>query len=204
MGMAIGDIVLIQFRGSINDQVTISNFHYRVTGMPTVIPVNNELDNILQELDANAGAVYENFRLACPGNWACDFLVAQRLTTVRSVSRKLAPTNQAGARMNRDFQQSNAVITRNTDFSGRSQVSTLHLPGISGNDAVSGETTPAYAIPLNSLASSILSPIAALFAPVITPVIYHRGKVPDFDTVTAAFAQPHIRTMRRRVVGRGI
>lgn len=204
MGLAVGDIMLMQVRGTVNGQQTITNFTYRVSGMTTINSVVGDLDNYLAALDNDPTSIYAGLLACLPLNWGCDFLVAQQISPIRSVARKIVPMNTGGGRTHCNFQQSNGVITRETDLAGRSQISTLHVPGIADLDAVDGETTVGYAPLLNTLADRSILSVGYVGVPTLTPVIYHKGKVPNFNAITIAFSQPTVRTMRRRVVGRGI
>lgn len=205
MGMPIGSIVQVSARGSINSQNTITTWTYRAAGMATVNTVAAELDALLADfqIDAN-GTPYLKFLDVCPSNYSVDFLTAQVIVDTRSALRKVVPGAAAGNRGASNFQQSNPVITRSTSLAGRSQISTMHVPGIADADSVSGEIIAALSGRLEDLCVREVGTLTPLLTPNFVPVIYHRGKVPNFDDITTCVPQPTTRTMRRRVVGLGI
>lgn len=209
MGLAFGDVVAVTFEGLVQNQRTLTTFMIRraspVDNAKTVIQDLDDLTFHSQPAGGGADWLQTAYLAACSTDFTLVSIAAQQITTVRSVKRVRAvgaPGTVVGAC---EIVNAGATLTKRTNFGGRKEVGSLHMPGMPTNGADNGLLTAAQKTRYNNLAAAIQ---AAWVVPVTlvsyNNILFHRGQVPDYSIVTEVFPQDTIRTMRRRTVGLGI
>jgi len=208
MAISAGDQVLVTFETNVNGQVCLSTFGYVTPDANPVVGVDVAMTGIITQLKAGGGGgdVLESDFLDCMSEDAIlQKITAQlvRPTRYAKVSQSIVSPGTVVAPVN--FQQSCGVITRRAALAGRKYTSTLHVPGMPDTFANEGIISSAYSTALTALATALKVTLTdAGNSLTWFPSILHRSGVPQFSYLDTTEVQSTIRTMRRRVVGRGI
>lgn len=201
---AVGQKYLVTVQGKVDGQRTMTNFCYQLSalaGAPST-------DDVATEIGAKFAGVAGMVPLladAGPSNWSIDYLDIQCIDPVRV--RKISRLVNVNGNMNAcEAPGTTMCYTRAGDLAGRKRQSTVHLPcSTDGADITAGRPTLALLNKIQLIANQNLLLITSL-APSFTvnPVINNGAGGANVTLITRAFAADTIRTMRRRVVGRGI
>lgn len=208
--VSVGDIYEMRMIGRFENQATITLQHLRV------MTVDPAVDTITLQgaIGANAiavGGTARDLLNVLPSDWTADRIETQRVApkTQRTVTVTTlwAGPGQRGASNTANLAQ---VVTRRTSFSGRSQVSDVHLPvSTAVADIVDGVLSAGQKAALEAWAPHLYGNLVLLGGTcTLAPVIYHRKVDPlvqsNWDEITSYIVQSTVRTMRRRNIGVGI
>lgn len=216
--VAVGWVVAVTFRGTMNNQIVMTTFHYMITEIAAgPIP-----SNVVSITDINTaltapGNMQDDYAQAMPSNWSQTAMEYQWIAPIRF--RKIAFGNgfPVGGNIN-DAHTSNlaVVISLSGERSGRRFVANKHLPGIADGDftgGIIGNPT------LGDMTAVAAQSLANLVTPELTlvPIIYGRfiapfvkcgvnkpGQAELKTPVAGAAVKDTVRVMRRRTVGVGI
>lgn len=217
-GLAVNDIVEIRFRAILFDQLCLNVLHYKCTtaGVGSVSVVD-DLDKLLNQLDVLGTSVYFRWKACLGTNILIQVMEAQLIQPTRSAKRTLVPSNVVPGRTASSTANVSAVITKATDFGGRGQVGSIHLPSVADLDIAGGELVAGLLTLMGTLGSSMLDNITAPATGVtVSPILYHPpvkadpAHVPPIPakpysstSLTRTLPQTTVRVMRRRTVGVG-
>lgn len=204
---AVGQVFQATFVGLMCNQRIMNTFNYVVENIPsggiTTDQICDELNTFLEAPDG----IQETFLGCCPTNYTLQEQWIQCIgPTARYVKKKYAQGASGDFGFTADTANVAAVITRTTEKSGRSQVSSLHIPiGASADWLTEGILEGTLTTAMELLCDQIPLQLGVFGSLTMDPVIYH-GPVPALppDDIIAAVAQQTARVMGRRTVGRGI
>lgn len=202
-----GTIIELGIAGTLFAQRTLTLFHYRLTGT-TVTDGEAALEEWLSSLTGNV-ALGGAYFAACSEDWTGYQLSAQVIFVPGpSVQRRpkvvMNISTYEGEVASPSLPPGVAVaLTRRSEVATRRGVGTIHMPAVPTSYTANGS--------LNStgLADYTTFGDACMENPTIgtltgVPLIYNRTAPVDSIQVTSVTPQSTLRTMRRRVVGRGI
>lgn len=200
----VGQKYLVTLKGTMDNQQIRNTFWYQlsaVTGVPTTAQVETSMNTILQA----GGGFTDLFLVVAPANYRGDSVSIQCVepTRVRGQDFLWGQNGNAG---NCDAPGTAAVVTLMGDLSGRSHQCTKHLPcSTDPGDIAAGFTQAGYFAALQAFANACPVPITGI-APGYTasPIIRNGPANASVTPIITGAAKSTIRTMRRRVVGRGI
>lgn len=200
-----GMIVLTTAQGRLSGQTILNTFTHAVevlTGAPTV----DQLYQAVYDDWWDAGAsVRTTYLAALSSDYTLDFLNVQVIYPVRYKRRQFIDANTGGLIEAAEQAATSQTIYRSGDLGSRRDQSSLHLPGVNQVYYADGVYEVAQVARLNALAVKCKTAYSIGTGTLrITPVIFHRGPQPSYSIITDAIAKTEVRTMRRRVVGRGI
>jgi len=204
---AAGQVYLVTLKGTLCGQTILNTFHYVIENMPAG---GVSVDGVYTALETHfeaPGSLIDLFVDCCPTNYQ---LVEMWIQCVGPTQRyvKFVSLQGIAGQFPAVADQANvaAVITRTTEKSGRSQVSSLHIP-IGGNSdwMTDGVLNVDPINTMQLLCDDIPTQIGTAPALTLDPVIYH-GPVPAPvpDDIIKAVPRTTARVMRRRTVGLGI
>jgi hypothetical protein len=200
------DRVLLTVTGLLNSQRFMNTFGYVVSSVGSSIQQSDAFDAIRAKLCV-AGGFMDKYKACLPSNvnalelW---FQVIYPTRYIKYIRGDLSTGSLgSGAAWTSNLTQ---VITRRTDRAGRKFHSSLYLPVDSSNDATEdGLLTGGQKTILNQFAALVDDDVVTTSPAIeLTPSILHKPLTVLPDPITDAFAQPEVRVMRRRTVGRGI
>lgn len=208
----IGDVYLLSIAGRVFGQRTLNTFHYRIEDNQAEFDddqMSDALRNAFIPAIANPATIGWSFLECVPPEWTFEELWVQAVSPIR-YRKHIYPQTKPGAYEGEaTVPNVAAVITRQTEFAGRDQISNLHVGPIdvSGAFAAEGVLTTDGTVKLASLTTALLEdlPVGGGAQWSARPVIYHPNKTdpPNFNYIVGANVQSTTRTMRRRTVGRG-
>lgn len=202
---AIGDRVLVTFRGTLCDQRTMSTFLYRITNV-TGAPLYNELMDALHSSFSGAGQLITTFRACMPSNWFWTDVWYQIISPTRQRKYAKSMTGAGTASSIATTANLQASITRVGELSGRRYIGGIRMP-LGTEDFVvdQGFIQAGQLAALNALCAAmklfiITSGSVATFRP---QVGVPKPPATSLD-LEDAFPQATSRVIRRRTVGLGI
>lgn len=198
------DIIETVFRGRVNGQVTMSLFHHQYTSDIALVDGVGVLDELFAKMVATGG-LYARYRNCLSSDWNNGIVTLQKITGTRYRKLEYIPTNREGAVASAALPPATACcLTRQAAIAGRGSVGTLHMPAVPNTFAEEGLTTVAADTAYGLLATQLAAVITLTAGGNFNPVIFHRPSPANSPFVALVALQETIRTMRRRVVGRGI
>jgi len=209
MPVVAGDILSLSVYGRIFNQRILMVRNYQCAQSSTGADTRTQLLAIGAAYKA-VGGVVEKYLACLPDQYFCDLVRAQVVYPVRSTFADTQVSLSGTVSGEKALNQSAAAITLQTAKAGRSQRATIHLGPLSDiSIAEDGAVTPGYVTLMNTLGAQLIQNVVSSGpgACTLTPIIYHRngdGPLAKSDIVNAWTANDELRTMRRRVVGRGI
>jgi hypothetical protein len=202
--LAVNDIVEISIEGKINDQQTISTFHYRVGSISGAFPMFGQLAAFLTALRAD-DKLFNSYQHVTSDQLDRLNMYAQVIYPIRYRYTNDEAPDETGAVDSLAFPPNvQASITRAAERAGRRYVSHLAVPAVPIGAIVDGKVTDAYKLDLLSLANEMVASYVLPSGAELNPVIFHPQFSPIFDQITFAFPQTTSRVQRRRTVGLGI
>lgn len=201
--VAVNDLFLVTFRGTLYNQAILNTFGFRIissTVPPSYETFSSELSTALQAV----GALKDKFLLCSPADYTLQQLWIQRVYPVRMYKR-IFVVNAPGA-LASDAGTTNlaAVITRRGELANRHNVSTLHvcIPATLGN-VIDGGFTAGLKTALDNLALEMLPNYVLPGGPTeIEPVIL-QAPLGFAAKIIQTTVQTTPRVMRRRTIGVG-
>lgn len=196
-------IVEIKFEGRHELQQVMSIFHYQLRS-GSLLDGYVALESLLSGVMV-VGGIFQKWtdclsekvtNIKVTGQWIAPdrFAYIEKVDPLRTegtVAGNAYPVNTAVA------------LTKRTLNSGRSQVGTLHMPGVPESFLLNGELTAAATTAYGDLKTRILASIVTATPAEYYPVLYHRSSPTVAPLVTDLTVNPYARIMRRRTVGLG-
>lgn len=203
---AVGDIVQLTFRGTLNSQRILNTFHYRIDDLGTGAVLRWDFLDAMRTVINAAGNLKEKFLACIASNYTMESSRYQFLYPQRMIFRdfpELSPGARAGNAVAPNLA---ASIERRTDVVGRTGVGRLQMPGLLAADIVLGYLSGAYATLAGTLATQMeQSLVVAPNSIIVDPSLYgvNVSGTPHWGNVIGATVQGTVRTMHRRTVGLG-
>lgn len=208
MAAGAGDVYSLNWIGSIFGQRIMLTTAYEILTVDAGVEPSDVRSAMLVEVCAGGGNdLIESDYLAClPPSYTLNRVTAQPFYPIRLVYED-AVRNVAGTHAS-DTEASNqsAVITFQTEYAGRDQVSNKHIGPIPQAATVqaNGELVAAYKALLTTLGDSLTSNIVvAGLGLSMFPVVFHKNAEPPVsktDRLIEFYVNDEIRVMRRRTV----
>lgn len=204
--IAAGDRVDVTIIGSFLGQRCMSKFCY---GLSSVTGINSQslFFNALHVQILAANKLLDKFLACCVIDYVALQVWYQVISPARYAQYKKTLTGKVGGFEGNALTPNLAgVITRRGDLGNRKNVSSLHVPiGTTDTCMQDGVLTTNLEEALDALGDQMLAPIVTTsVVTTLDPVINNGIGATDFTPITDVFAQPTVRTMRRRNVGQGI
>lgn len=202
-----GSLIELGIAGTLFGQRTLTLFHYRITGT-TITDGQAALEDWLDSLTGNI-AIGGAYFAACSEDWTGYQLSAQVIYVPGpSVQRRpkvvLSITTFPGEVASPSLPPGvAAALTRRSEVASRRGLGTIHMPGVPTSFTSGGELSTLGIDSYTTLGGAFMEnpTIGSMTG---TPMIYNRSNPADSIQVTSVTPQSTVRTMRRRVVGRGI
>lgn len=219
-GIAINDVVEYRLSGLLFGQYVENVLHYICTTAGTgSVSVSQDLTDLMAADDGNGvTSVCNTWRLVLPLPLTINALQMQVVQPLRTIAKSLVMANVVVGRTAATTANLSAVVQKGTDLAGRSQIGSVHIPGLATLDQDDGELTVAYITALANFKNNLILPIVAPGTNLtIKPVIYsppikaqpdHVPPIPArayrTSLITRAQVLDGVRVMRRRTVRVGI
>lgn len=208
MGLAVGDIVQVSWRGTSMAQkmMLVRNYVLSGGGGNAGNSVPDDLSQLGTEISVGgAKDITTAFLNVMPSNYdlfevRCQVIAPERSVLVDTFAGPAAGTEGTAANVPNDA----AVVTFRTDIAGRKQVANIHLGPLPSDAATQGQLTAGYNAKLLTLVDKLTTAIQPLaWAGTLKPIILHRPAM-TWNLITNFQIQPQARVMVRRTLNRGI
>lgn len=210
MAVTLADVWRVSAEGVWDLQQIRLSQHYIVSSVTGTVPDTTLSALLLAKLNGGMGGgdLFESKYLACmPPSYTLTRWVVQKIYPTRLKYESLARGAAGTHAFDTATGNQAAVITGQTPFAGRSEVSNKHIGPIPQDSSVqdSGMVAAAYKALLTTLAGAFNSSITSVAPAVqLDPGIYHRTGGIRFTSYYQMTVQDTLRVMRRRTVGVGI
>lgn len=206
--LAVFDIITVKIVGKLAGQTIIYDFAYEVQSIvgPT-IPEDSAVQNFVTAWPIEAGSPFIKIMSAACPQYTCDYVQAQKVFPARRPYFREA-IGTPGIFAGTSAAPSDAgVITKRIDPPRRGGVGHLHITGLDVAGLETGRWNDDVLEALDQIGQS-LDDLVALDqgGTVVTwsPVVLRRDDPILSPDIIGYSVAPEVRTMRRRVVGRGI
>ena len=207
MGLAVGDIVQVQWRGlAMNQQFLLTrNYVLSGGGGNAAHSVPEDLLDIGEAI--NVGGLNDlttDFLALMPTNYQLFEIRTQRIAPERSVLVDVNAGPAAGTEGSVAVVPNDAaVVTFRTELAGRNQVANIHLGPLPVDGASAGQITGPYNGLINAFAILLTDNLAiAGFTGILKPIILHKPAM-TWNLITHFQIQPQARVMVKRTLNRG-
>ncbi len=202
--MTVGDIISITMRGKLNEQTTMNVLHYKLTSVGALLSFPSWASAASIKLNELGGiaALYADCLSEDVTN--LQWLI-QKISPVRLVQYVTDMAATEGTISEIALPPGvQASLTKRSLVAGRHAVGGIRMPGapITANEG--GYISTTYSNLLEILCVPLAAPLDSASIGVITPIIFNRLSPSTSVTVTSVTPEQTLRTIRRRVVGRGI
>lgn len=199
-----GNIVEVTFFGRMADQVLMSVFHYRVTGITDGADGTALSDSLNNALKLPAG-LETTYTQSCSQDYAFERVTIQWIYNIRYTRQEYVPAQGQGAINSPGLPPNDSVaLTKRTDTANRHNRGTLHMPGVAVQSVLNGNVTPAGLVTYSNLGTRVAALVTTADGANFTPVIFNRGTPQNSPTILTCTPQNTSRVQRRRTVGLGI
>lgn len=209
MAIVTNDLIVTTFRGTLFGQRVMTTYGWVCTSSTSSNSTLSDQAALTDAIGTNTGTTLLTTYLACLSpSVNVDEVWAQKVWPVRQI-RTIRVVNLGGtAGINDGISNIAAVISRGTEFGGRSQISNLHIPGPpTGVDLVAGIWQDAYKNALGAHAAESYDQITVAVPGgsfTLNGAIIHRTGTPgSYNRISRHMVNPVARVMDRRTVGRG-
>jgi hypothetical protein len=199
------DIVEVTLRTDVNNQTCLTVLHYRLETAAPVADGGALVLGLLNNLNS-AGGLLAKYCDGLAENVAMLGLRGQRITSARQTPIEVTPSVPSGQNAAGDCNNPSVAvaITKRSDFANRHGRGTIHFPGIPDAAYVAGLITNGWRDSVDPFELKVATPVTISTGVILVPVIYRRDNPEISYQVVSVSTETNIRTMRRRVVGRGI
>lgn len=199
--LPVGTVAEITFVGDFANQTIMSVFHYVYVTPVTITDGAAALSTLVADFNTQLRPSYMN----CLGSdYSLTALTGQSIFPLRYQRLTFPQAGAPGTANPAGTASTCAAITRKAERADRHAQGTLHVPCVPADGFANGRFTLGYLTLLSTLASALDNGLTSGGGGNWTPIIFNRQSPAASYTVRGATAQETVRTMRRRVVGRGI
>lgn len=203
---AVGDIIQLTFRGTLNSQRILSTFAYRIADLGTGAVLRWDFYDQMHTAINTATKMKDKFLACIASNYTLESSRYQYVIPLRRIFRdfgELSPGARAGNAVAPNLA---ASIERRSDVVGREGIGRLQMPGMLAADIVAGYLSGTYATLAGALAtemeqSLIVGPNSIIADPCLFG--FNISGTPHWSNIIGANVQGTARTMHRRTVGLG-
>jgi hypothetical protein len=199
-----GAIVELALEGTLDAQRVMNLLHYRVSYTSGGPAGEDELFNALHAAITPTGELIPRYLACISTDFTLDRIryqvVAPTRTRFRYKDMGITGTGGAPACPPAD----SACITLRGDGAGRTNRRSLHLPGLPFDWVNQGKVDPGFLTNFANLRLKLEHIYTVLTTVDLQPCIWHRTNYVQSVQIKDSQLQDSVRTMRRRVLGRGI
>lgn len=198
-------IIEVTIRSMVNSQTCLSVLHYRYDGTGTLSDGGAAILGLLNQMNG-AGNLVTKYAALMPGNCTLEELRGQLIWATRYNPVAVTPSSLFGTWAGADCENPAvaAAITKRSQVASRHGRGTLHMPGVAADAMANGRLTVAYQTASNPLEAELAAQRTPAAGQLYTPVLYDRANPLSSEQIISVNTELTLRTMRRRVVGRGI
>lgn len=202
--ITLGNICEYIIETIVNGQTCLSVFHYKYTGTASITDGGAALLSLANNLNGSGGLL-PKYADCLANNVIINQASIQLIWPTRW--RRIAPdiTTTTGLYDGGCDNPSVAVaISKAGDIARKGGGGTLHLPGIPTTIQENGRISADYSATIDPLEVQIAAVKTGASGQTWQPIIYNRANPANSIAITSVSTETTLRTMRRRVVGRGI
>lgn len=209
MAIVTGDLLVTTFRGTLFGQRVMTSYGWVCTSSTSANPTLSDQAALTDAIGTNTGTTLLSTYLDCLSpSVMVDEVWAQKVWPTRQIRTIRVVAQNGNAGLNDGVSNVAAVISRGTEFGGRSQISNLHLPGPPTDlELTAGLWSAAYRAVLGAHAAESYDQITVAVPGgtfVLNGTIIHRNLLPGAHTrISRHMVNPAARVMDRRTVGHG-
>lgn len=203
--LSTGTIVQVTLEGRLFAQTTLTVLHYRLdaTGGPTDMDLL--FDQFRTALTVGTTNFYESYIECLSADYVPSYITMQAIYPIRYRARIYTPIQVSGLVAGDSMPPGVQVsITKQSALAQRDGIGGVRMPAVPISFVIEGQISPsaedAYTIFANNLNNAYVAGAGNTF----TPVIFHRLNPDNSLVIATAIVQRTVRTISRRVVGRGI
>lgn len=201
-----GDIFTVTVRGRLFNQLIINTFAYRLASTEDTQDYAEMMEAFDEVWRLDPASVYEDLLDAYPNNLTVEGVWYQKIWPTRLYAYKVSVNDPGEIGVATTTANLAATITRRGELGNRRNVSTLHIPVVTGDITYlnNGVLLVPETTPLQTLAGRLsgVQPVV-LGDSLFEPVIYNKGQQTPYSRIIAANVPETARVMRRRTVGHG-
>lgn len=200
-----GSIVAVTFEQSLYNQAVLNTLHYRLETPTPLTDGNAALTSLFAKIDGNTDAFLTHCLLKAQSNdLKLNFVSLQWISPDRFRRRTFIPAVTAGLLAEPASPPSSAIfLETQSELAGRHGHGGIHIAGLPLSETEDGRWTAAIAGTLSALQTRVTEAITDGTS-VYSPIIFNRTTPAASPIVEDSLLWGEVRTMRRRVVGRGI
>ena len=204
---AVGSIFQATFMMTSVGQRLMNTYHWRLETNPTNETIEAVCNGLNTTLSA-AGGLIPTHNALRDESVILDNVTIQQIATLRYAPKVYVKTvggDITTAAAGLDTGNVCAVIERRGVNATRGDVGKVHIPiPLAAAVIQAGLIVGGYAALLTAHAGIIQADQNLASGSTLKPVVYHKGKTPNYSYIGAAFYQETVRVMRRRTVRVGI
>lgn len=202
--MPTGSCVEVVVRYGVSNQQYMNVLHYLTSGANSTDGAAS-ITGLLAVINSNSGVLGKMSQCQAV-NCIYGYLTGQMISAVRYVpvyAGQYTLHGQLSGTCN--FPQSSVTYTKRSQVASRHSLGSFHLGGIPDDMAAAGSVNDTtYSTTLNNLGTAVSAAVTVSGGLTFTPVILNRNAIGSSAVIASTAYQSTIRTMRRRVLGRGI
>lgn len=193
-----------------NEQLLMNTIHYRMSIAWNTASIDGFYNNIQGQVGPGGTYPLTDTFTNCLCEQATLIHMRHQLIYPIRYRGKTFDVNIAGGRTGVDKAQNvSAVITKQTELSGRRYVGSVHLGGLSATDYDNGLLNTGLKVAISQFQAAMMTKILQdSGAGESTPVIFHKvpptSNDPRYTDISGTLLQDTLRTNRTRNVGKGI
>lgn len=202
---AVGMILQCTLRGQQDAQTTLTVLHFRLEADPTPAPIYAALGAFNTHISSGVNNLWTRY-LNCISNvWEATSITSQIIYPIRYVGQSLLKGGEFGSVSGTALPVGNMVaITKRAEIAGPHGVGGVRMPGVPTSHAFESMVTANGFLAYNIMALELTDNQTPTGGQNWNPIIFNRSSPATSAPIESASTQPQIRTMSRRVVGRGI
>lgn len=197
-------ILQVTFKGTVDDQTCLSVFHYQYTGLTVIVDGEAAIAAINGALQDPTG-LYKRYLDAVAGTWQNGRIRYQKIYPTRYRAIEYIPAVTEGQGPATSLPPANAVaITKRSNIADRHGLGTLHMPAVPSSWVQNGVVQSTPSVNYANVGSAMVQTILVATGQPFAPIMFNRANPAGSFFASTYAVQQSVRTMKRRVVGRGI
>jgi len=200
-----GDTLEVRIVGKVDLQVVMTVLHYQILEVPPDTPLKDVCDEFNTVLTNEDDGTISKYFSCLASDYDGDFTEIQRIAPLRMISYRYDPFASGGGVAAVALPPGTSVaLTKRAEASGPHGIGGVRMPAVPVTFNAAGLLDPISYGAYDDLCESLKTTVTLPLEAVLEPVILNRASPESSYVVYDVFRQDNIRTMSRRVVGRGI
>jgi len=203
--MQVGDIINITMVGRCNGQTTMTSLHYRLTSVGSLTVHSTWAQAVISKLNTATVGLAQYYMNACSEQLIAAEWWVQKIYPTRMV--KVSGVSDPSEGVIAEFALPPATsvsLTKRGLVAGRHSIGGVRMPAVPLTWNESGYVSATGLLLYESLCSQLQAPLDGVTIGNLQPVIFNRVSPNISVDVMGMSTEDTLRTMKRRVVGRGI